>query len=116
MSIPDTILYVLKKCFVEISSLIQYSNPLEMGKLSEKFNLSGDNAKKLDLLANEILIDNLKKCTSIREIGSEEEEQLFKTQYSDGKYMICFDPLDDTSTKGPARKSRRVPRRHIPGR
>ena len=100
MSSPDTILDVLKKCFVEISSLIQYSNPLEMGKLSEKFNLSGDNAKKLDLLANEILIDNLKKCNSIREIGSEEEEQLFKTQYSDGKYMICFDPLDGSSNIG----------------
>ena len=62
MSSPDTILDVLKKCFVEISNLIQYSNPLEMGKLSEKFNLSGDNEKKLDLLSNEILIDNLKKC------------------------------------------------------
>lgn len=96
----DIVLEIIKKCCLDISNLIKFSNPLEMSKLSEKFNLSGDNAKKLDLLANEILLENLKKCNCIREIGSEEEEQLFKTQYTNGDYMICFDPLDGSSNIG----------------
>ena len=94
------ILFFIKHSCKKISNLIKDSNPIEMAKLSDEYNLSGDNAKKLDLMTNEILKKNLSKCKHVRTIGSEEEEHLITTQYINAPYMVCFDPLDGSSNIG----------------
>lgn len=94
------VLFCIKHSCKKISHLIKDSNPLEMAKLSDEYNLSGDNAKKLDLMSNEILKIELSKCKHVRTIGSEEEEQFVKTQYKDAPFMVCFDPLDGSSNIG----------------
>ena len=91
------ILFTLKQSCKKISSLIKDSNPIEMAKLSDEYNLSGDNAKKLDLLANEILKTDLSNCKYVKIIGSEEEETLIETKHTDTQLMVCFDPLDGSS-------------------
>ena len=94
------VLFCIKHSCKKISHLIKDSNPLEMAKLSDEYNLSGDNTKKLDLMSNEILKIELSKCKHVRTIGSEEEEQFVKTQYKDAPFMVCFDPLDGSSNIG----------------
>ena len=91
------VLFSLKRSCKKISNLIRDANPLEMAKLSDEYNLSGDNAKKLDLMSNEILKIELSRCKHVRTIGSEEEENFIKTQYTDAPFMVCFDPLDGSS-------------------
>ena len=67
------ILSIIKLSCKKISNIIQNSNPLNLSKLSDEYNLSGDNAKKLDLMANVILTSDLSNCKHIKTIGSEEE-------------------------------------------
>jgi fructose-1,6-bisphosphatase I len=100
MSNLNKILDDIKICCKKISNIIRYSNSLDMEKLSNEYNLSGDNAKKLDLISNEILKSQLLKCKYIRVIGSEEEKQLVNTEFTNAPYMICFDPLDGSSNIG----------------
>lgn len=96
----ENILEIIKICCQKIANIIRYSNSLELSKLSEQYNLSGDNAKKLDLIANSILKTELSKCKLIRTIGSEEEEHLYNTKFTDAPYLICYDPLDGSSNIG----------------
>ena len=39
----------------------------------------------------------MEKCSLIRCIGSEEDEELHYTKHSSAPYLICFDPLDGSS-------------------
>jgi fructose-1,6-bisphosphatase I len=96
----EIILEIIKLCCQKIAHIIRDSNSLELSKLSEQYNLSGDNAKKLDLIANSILKTELSKCKLIRTIGSEEEEHLHNTEFTNAPYLICFDPLDGSSNIG----------------
>lgn len=96
----NIIIEIIKYCCKNISNIIRNSNSVELSKLSDKYNLSGDNAKKLDIIANSILKSELEKCELIRKIGSEEEEDFYDTSYESAPYLICFDPLDGSSNIG----------------
>ena len=92
----NEILNVIQNCCIKISDLIRESNSNNLGSLANEFNISGDNVKKLDLMANDILKNNLSVLSSIKYIGSEEDKELILINNS-GKYMVCFDPLDGSS-------------------
>ena len=96
----NKILNIIKLSCIEISNLIRNSSSLDLSKINDKYNLSGDNVKKLDIIANEILKNNLKNCKLIRCIGSEEEDKLYYTNNTSAPYMICYDPLDGSSNIG----------------
>lgn len=93
----EPIIQVLEKSFMEISDLIRNQNSLDLGSLSNEYNVSGDDVKHLDLMSNIILKQNLESCVLIRTIGSEEEDALCQTKHVDAPYLICFDPLDGSS-------------------
>lgn len=59
-------------------------------------NVQGEEQKKLDVRANEILIDALKQAPSVAGLASEEEEH-FIACAKDGEYLVLFDPLDGSS-------------------
>ena len=88
---------VLEKSFMEIADLIRNQNSLDLGSLSNEYNVSGDDVKQLDLMSNIILKKNLETCELIRTIGSEEEDELYQTKHIDAPYLICYDPLDGSS-------------------
>lgn len=90
------ILQIIKKSCIKISNLIKNSNSDELGTLANEYNLSGDDVKKLDLMANDILKNDLSQLSCISCIGSEEDKQLIFLNNS-GNYMVCFDPLDGSS-------------------
>lgn len=63
-------------------------------------NASGDNVQKLDIYANEKLIDCLKNSGECCGVASEEVEDFipFKTlPHKPAKYVVVFDPLDGSS-------------------
>lgn len=92
----NQILEIIKSSCIKISHLIKNSNSNELGSLADEYNLSGDDVKKLDLMANEILKKDLSKLSVISCLGSEEDEHLVFLNNS-GEYMVCFDPLDGSS-------------------
>lgn len=94
------IITCLEESFIEISHLIRTQNSLELSSLQNANNCSGDDVKKVDFLANEILKKNLLTCKSVRKIGSEEDDTLIETSYKDAPYLVCFDPLDGSSNIG----------------
>ncbi len=64
-------------------------------------NVQGERQQKLDVIANETLIQVLRGRTGVAAIGSEEDEELIFVQ-SDAKkgtrrYAVLFDPLDGSS-------------------
>ena len=66
---------------------------------SEEKNASGDNPKKIDIYAHDLLVENLKNTNLVSIIGSEESEELIKCGdfISNKVYDVYFDPLDGSS-------------------
>lgn len=60
------------------------------------YNVQGEEVKKLDEFANEVLIKSLNSSQSIAVMGSEENEEIILSN-PDAKYIILFDPLDGSS-------------------
>lgn len=69
-----------------------------LGKTGDT-NVQGEQVAKLDVLANDLLIEVLSDLPMVAAIASEEEEHIRHTRAGrlTGKYLICFDPLDGSS-------------------
>lgn len=59
-------------------------------------NIQGETQQKLDVLANDIFIDSLKRGCEVAAIASEEDEHIIHLN-KDAKYLVCIDPLDGSS-------------------
>lgn len=64
------------------------------GKAGTK-NIYGEEQIKLDVLANKILTEGLKKNERVGLVASEEMDGELKL--SEGQYAVCYDPLDGSS-------------------
>ena len=58
-------------------------------------NVQGEEQQKLDVIANDILIQVLSRCPSVGVLGSEEEDEVVVV--GSGEYGVLFDPLDGSS-------------------
>ena len=59
-------------------------------------NIQGEDQKKVDVIANDILIDVLKNNAHVAGLASEEEDT-FVAANENGGYLVLFDPLDGSS-------------------
>ncbi|HFC3923907.1 TPA: class 1 fructose-bisphosphatase [Neisseria gonorrhoeae] len=59
-------------------------------------NIQGEDQKKLDVIANNIMIDTLKANPAVAGLASEEEDT-FVSACENGRYLVLFDPLDGSS-------------------
>lgn len=59
-------------------------------------NIQGEDVKKLDVLANEIFINSLKRSGKVKVMVSEEDDEAIIVE-GGGKYVVVFDPLDGSS-------------------
>lgn len=59
-------------------------------------NVQGEDQKKLDVIANDMLIAALRACPEVAGLASEEEDS-FVTCHENGRYLVLFDPLDGSS-------------------
>lgn len=87
------ILVTLRESIMEISEILRNNNSLILGSHTNDNNHSGDDVKHFDIASNDLLIKNLKKCTNIKRIFSEEIDEPIMVN-PDGDYMVTFDPLD----------------------
>ena len=96
----EKIIDAIKKSSIQIEEKVRRS-ALDgfQGTISDDtINSSGDVQKKLDVITNEIMIENLKntKCCSIL-LSEENEEAIIIEEEFRGKHMVAFDPLDGSS-------------------
>ena len=79
----------------EISAKVRKAALLNVLGSAGKTNVQGEEVQKLDELANEIILDTLKKCGKVSQIASEEMED--RVVLSDSGYAVAYDPLDGSS-------------------
>lgn len=60
-------------------------------------NVHGESVKKLDLIANDLLIHALARSGTVCLIVSEESEGVIRLPRSSAKYLVYMDPLDGSS-------------------
>ncbi|KAE8633240.1 hypothetical protein XENTR_v10001823 [Xenopus tropicalis] len=66
--------------------------------ISGSVNVTGDEVKKLDVLSNDLVINMLKSSYGTCALVSEEnKEVIIIPKEMQGKYVVCFDPLDGSS-------------------
>ncbi len=79
----------------EISAKVRKAALLDVLGSAGKTNVQGEEVQKLDELANEIILDTLKRCGKVSQIASEEMED--RVILSDTGYAVAYDPLDGSS-------------------
>jgi len=62
-------------------------------------NVQGEVQKKLDVISNEVMIDEIQWAGHVAAMASEEMEDIYPIpgEYRRGKYLLVFDPLDGSS-------------------
>ncbi|MFH4355481.1 MAG: class 1 fructose-bisphosphatase [Neisseriaceae bacterium] len=85
-----------------VSCCLDINQRVRLGQLSGVLgeagtgNVQGEQQKKLDVIANNLLIDKLSKLPIVAGLASEEEEH-FLPVAEGGEYLVLFDPLDGSS-------------------
>lgn len=98
--------HISKELVSTVESIVaackQISRNVRLGALSGVLgeagtgNVQGEAQKKLDVIANQILIDTLRDNPNVAGLASEEEDD-FVTAHENGGYLVLFDPLDGSS-------------------
>ena len=79
-----------------IAACVQINGKIRLGALSGVLgmagtgNIQGEDQKKLDVIANEILIETLKQNPNVAGLASEEEDTFVSTD-ENGGYLVLFD-------------------------
>ena len=85
-----------------VSACVQIGRLVRLGALAGVLgtagsgNVQGEEQKKLDVLANDLLIDALRQNPQVAGLASEEEDS-FVACHENGRYLVLFDPLDGSS-------------------
>ncbi|KAG7346812.1 fructose-1,6-bisphosphatase [Nitzschia inconspicua] len=81
-----------------ITSAVQRAGIAKLYGLAGEQNSTGDDQKKLDVLANDMMINALVNSGVCSVLVSEEnEEPIFVRTGKSGKFCVAFDPLDGSS-------------------
>lgn len=81
-----------------ISSAVRKAGISKLYGIAGETNVSGDEQKKLDVLSNDLMINQLMSSFSTCGLVSEENENLIEVETDkQGKYIVAFDPLDGSS-------------------
>ncbi|MDD3861553.1 MAG: fructose-1,6-bisphosphatase [Candidatus Gracilibacteria bacterium] len=81
----------LKNAVKEISRVVKTSGTEKAGTQ----NIYGEDQLALDVLADKIIMDELKKNPLVGLVASEELPD--EVKLGDGEYAVCYDPLDGSS-------------------
>ncbi len=88
----QTIFDTIKKVAIKIDHAIKTE---DLG-YSDSENSSGEDQLKLDVKSDYIIEEAFKDVSLVKALVSEEKEGVLKL-HDDGKYTICYDPLDGSS-------------------
>ena len=83
----------------QISHLVNQGDLVGILGSAESENVQGEEQKKLDIIANDIMVNALNWTGHLAGMASEEIDDviLIPEQYPKGKYLALFDPLDGSS-------------------
>jgi fructose-1,6-bisphosphatase I len=81
-----------------ISNAVRKAGIAKLFGISGEVNIQGEEVKKLDVLSNDLFINMLKSSYTTCALISEENDQYIEVEADkEGKYVVCFDPLDGSS-------------------
>lgn len=81
-----------------VSSAVRKAGIANMYGIAGSTNVQGEQVKKLDILSNELFINMLSSSFTTCLLVSEENETVIEVETEkQGKYVVCFDPLDGSS-------------------
>lgn len=82
-----------------IAHAVSRSHLMGLSGYAASENVQGETQKKLDITTNDLMIDQLKGSGHFAAMLSEEIEDVIQIphRYPQGRYLICFDPLDGSS-------------------
>jgi fructose-1,6-bisphosphatase I len=81
-----------------ISSAVRRAGFVDMFGMAGKTNVQGEDVKKLDVMANELFQNMIRSSFNACLMISEENDEPIEIEFDkQGKYIVCFDPLDGSS-------------------
>lgn len=81
-----------------ISSAVRRAGFSQLYGMAGETNVQGEKVKKLDVIANLLMINMLQSSYTTCVMVSEENENEIEVEVEkQGKYVVCFDPLDGSS-------------------
>uniref|UniRef100_A0A1W7RAK2 Fructose-1,6-bisphosphatase isozyme 2 n=1 Tax=Hadrurus spadix TaxID=141984 RepID=A0A1W7RAK2_9SCOR len=81
-----------------VSTAVRKAGIAKLYGIAGQTNIQGEEVKKLDVLANDLFINMLKSSYATCLLVSEENENVIEVETEkQGKYIVCFDPLDGSS-------------------
>lgn len=88
----------LQSAIKAVSSAVRRAGIANLYGIAGQVNVQGEEVKKLDVLANELFINLLRSSFTTCLLVSEEDETVIEVETErQGKYIVCFDPLDGSS-------------------
>lgn len=88
----------LQSAIKAVSSAVRRAGIANLYGIAGQVNVQGEEVKKLDVLANELFINLLRSSFTTCMLVSEEDETVIEVEVEkQGKYIVCFDPLDGSS-------------------
>lgn len=94
-ALDGVLLSVVSAC-TEINAKVRLGALAGVLGMAGTGNIQGEDQKKLDVIANNIMIDTLKANPAVAGLASEEEDT-FVSAGENGRYLVLFDPLDGSS-------------------
>ncbi|XP_076046202.1 fructose-1,6-bisphosphatase isoform X2 [Oratosquilla oratoria] len=81
-----------------ISSAVRKAGIAKLYGMAGDVNVQGEEVKKLDVLSNDLFINMLRSSYTTCLLVSEENKTVIEVEKDhQGKYVVCFDPLDGSS-------------------
>uniref|UniRef100_A0A6A7FP64 Fructose-1,6-bisphosphatase isozyme 2 n=2 Tax=Hirondellea gigas TaxID=1518452 RepID=A0A6A7FP64_9CRUS len=92
------LLVAIQTAVKAISSAVRKAGIAKLYGMAGDVNVQGEEVKKLDVLANDLFINMIKSSFASCLMVSEENETVIEVDVEkQGKYVVCFDPLDGSS-------------------
>jgi fructose-1,6-bisphosphatase I len=80
-----------------VSSKVRAAGLLDLYGMEGSINATGDQVKKLDIIANDAFKTSLARCKKVSVMASEEDPEAIFVQDCNGHYVAVFDPLDGST-------------------
>ncbi len=81
-----------------IAAQVRRAGLIEIWGATGETNVSGDRVQKLDRIAQDTIVEVLRRSGCVAAMASEEEHQVIEVPRDDaGDYVVVFDPLDGSS-------------------
>ncbi len=95
----EDIYHSLIAASIEISTQVNKAGIIQISGQANKENIQGEDVMMLDEIANDLIIDELKKNPFCAGVASEELEEYtaFEAKSAQTQYVVLFDPLDGSS-------------------